>query len=102
MPNAAYIDAALTHDFVEDGDLASVTPNSVPVPTTLPNQVSVYDIEGRVTDLSTLTPVDPPAHADSFWTPREQEVNGETIGYGSDPYANDGLPAQNDFLQNQA
>ncbi len=95
FPNV-YSDPALTATLSEVDALASVPAPTSPRPrTTVPKQEDAYDVAGRVTDLSTLSPVAAAAFKESF--PEIDKVTNR----GSDPYANGGIPSQDSFLKNQ-
>jgi hypothetical protein len=94
FPNP-YTDPDITHDFVEDGDLPAKEIEATPAKSWDPRQEAANDVEGRVTDTSTLDPQDPAPQAKQFW------VIDETLERSRDPYRNDGMVGQ-DFLQNQA
>jgi hypothetical protein len=91
-----YTDPGITLTLEEVGNLPTQpAPSNPPARTTLPKQESAYDVEGRVTDVSGLTPQDAANFAESFW------VFDSTAGFGKDPYRIDGQTGQ-DWAKNQS
>ena len=95
FPNV-YTDPDITATLSEvDALVSQPAPTSPPARTTTPKQDPSYDVEGRVTDISGLTPVAAAAFKESF-----AEID-EVTDRGSDPYRTNGIPSQDSFLKNQ-
>ena len=100
MPSAftdlPYTDPNITLTLEQVAALPTQPLPSVPrARSTEPKQEDAYDIEGRVVDVSGLSPVAAANFSESFW------VFDSTAGFGKDPYRIDGQTGQ-DWAANQS